>query len=222
MMFQIEISSAPKKPSRPSIVRPAIVVAAPTWPSTRMKRRRHVALHLHRLVGRGDMVDQQLLLLGRADDLRRRGRAASLWTSQAPTVSIRSTSVRSTTMSSASISLELLGELADPQQGQIAAEPQDAAGRPRRSELKSAVTLMRGGHASIPAGRQGVGWTGCAYSMLARGAMKAALAIYDMDRTVTRRADLRRRSCGTPRCGWRPGGLLLAAARPARDARLCR
>ena len=31
----IVISSAPKKPSRPSSVRPAIIIEAPIWPSTR-------------------------------------------------------------------------------------------------------------------------------------------------------------------------------------------
>ena len=39
-------------------------------PSTRRQRRFVVALHLHRLVGLGDMVDQELLLAVGADDLR--------------------------------------------------------------------------------------------------------------------------------------------------------
>ena len=70
MMFQIEMSSAPKKPSRPTRVPSAIWVATPISASDAAQRRLIFPPHLHRLVGLGDMLDQQLLLLGRADDLR--------------------------------------------------------------------------------------------------------------------------------------------------------
>ena len=91
------------------------------------QRRLVLALHLHRLVGLGDVVDQQLLLLGRADD---RGAAVALELVDQPGADrvhpldfgeIDDEICRRRSPSSCS------AELAHAQQGEVAAEPQDAA-----------------------------------------------------------------------------------------------
>ena len=103
-MWATEISRAPKKPSMPTIVDNMIWVEAPTWPTTRTKGDTYSRFSLTGWSAAVTWSMSNCCSRVAPTILAPRSRS-SLWTSQAPTVSIRSTSERSTTMSSNSISL---------------------------------------------------------------------------------------------------------------------
>ena len=69
MTLPIEISIAPKKPSRPTKVRPASIVASPSWVEHPLERRRRIGADLDRLVGALDLAEQGRCALVGADDL---------------------------------------------------------------------------------------------------------------------------------------------------------
>ena len=166
------------------------------------------------------MIDQQLLLAGRADDLRA---AVALQLVHQPgadrvhpldLAEIDGDVARPAVSFSCSESLRTRSKVRFPLNRRTQAPSSTFW-------LKSAVTLIVATDMLqiLPSGKE-LGWTASADSMLAGAPMKATLAIYDMDRTVTR----------GPTFGpflwhamWRlaPWRVLLAPLGPARDARLC-
>ena len=63
------IRVAPKKPSRPTRVRPSSTIHSPSSRATPIRPPRLLGADPHRLVGFGDLVEQALGFLARADDL---------------------------------------------------------------------------------------------------------------------------------------------------------
>ena len=164
-MWPVEISSAPKKPSRPTIVRIADIGRGADLADHPQQRHLAVALHLHRLVGLGDMVDQQLLILGGADD--RRAAVALQFVDQPGADRVHPLDLGKVDDDLLRLDVvQLLGKLADPQDRQIAAEPQDTAAV---FDVLAEVCGHRHGHEmrQNPSGGKEPGWTGATYSMIA-------------------------------------------------------
>ena len=95
MTLPIEISIAPKKPSRPTMVRPASIGRVAELVEHALERRRRIGPDLDRLVGLLDLVGAGSSRASSAPTISPPRSRAVRWTSQAPIVSIRPTSERS-------------------------------------------------------------------------------------------------------------------------------